>query len=80
MLHKTLEDVILLLMKGSIFIEGPVSLLPSVYALSKLIFGSSSHMIYVDCTNLVNINELVIHISVTIFLSWIQIRPYICPL
>ena len=80
MLHENLDGVILILIKGSIFIKGPVSLLPSVCAPTKILFGAIYHMIYVAWTKLVIINDLVTHHSVRMFLGWLQIRTCICPL
>ena len=66
-----------LLMKASILLKGPVSLLPSVSALSKLLFCASCHVVCVAWTKVVIIYELVAHYSVTVFLGWLQVRPYI---
>ena len=80
MLNNTLKDVILFLMQGIIFIGGKVSILLSVCELSKLLFGSICHVIYVAWTKVVIVNVLVTHPYVTMFLGWLQIRPCICPL
>ena len=77
--NKTFKDFMLIFMQGSIFLEGLVSLLPIVYALRKLLLRASWHMVYVDWTKVVIIDELETHPSVTMFLSWIQVRLYICP-
>ena len=69
--HKTLEDVMLLLIQGSIFLEGQVYLLLSVCALSKLIFGAICLMIYVAYTKVLIINELVTHPSAMMFHGWL---------
>ena len=79
-LHKTLENVMLILMQGSIFLEGLVPLLPSVYALIKLLLHARFHMFYVAWTKVVIIDEIVNHPSVTMFLGWLQVRPCICTL
>ena len=68
-LHKTLENVMLILMQGSIFLEGLVPLLPSVYALIKLLLHARFHMFYVAWTKVVIIDEIVNHPSVTMFLG-----------
>ena len=67
----------LLLMQGIIFLKSPVSILPSVCELSKILFGDSCHMIYVDWTELVIMNELISHPPDTMFIRWIKIRPLI---
>ena len=75
MIHETTEDVILILIQGRIFLEGPASVLPSICALSKLLFGARCHIIYVVWSRVLIMDELVTHPSVTLFLGWIQIRP-----
>ena len=67
----------MLLIQGSILLEGPVSLLPSVSALIKLILCASRHVVYVYWNQVVILYELVAHSSITIFLGWIQIHPHI---
>ena len=61
-------------MQGSIILEGTVYLIPSLCAMSKLIFCDSCHMVDVAWTKILIIYELVAHPSVTIFLGWIQER------
>ena len=63
----------LLLTKGSIFLEGPVSLFPSVSALSKFLLRASCHVVYVAWTNVVIIYEFVSNSTITMFLDWIQV-------
>ena len=67
----------MILMQGSIFLEGLVPLLPSVYALIKLLLHARFHMFYVAWTKVVIIDEIVNHPSVTMFLGWLQVRPCI---
>ena len=67
-------------MQGSIFLEGPVSILHSVCELSKLLFGASFYMVCDSWTKVVIIDELLTHPSVIIFLGWLHIRPCIFPL
>ena len=67
----------LILMQGSIFNEGPVSISPSVGALRNLLLCASQHGVYVLWTNIVIVYEILSHPSIMMFLAWIQIRPCI---
>ena len=67
----------LLHVKGSILLEGPIYLSPNVSVLSKLLLCASRHVVYVDCTKVVIIYELVDHPSIMMFIEWIQLRPCI---
>ena len=66
-----------LLMKASILLKGPVSLLPSVSALINILLHASLHVFYGAWTQVVIVYELVAHSYITMFLVWIRIRPRI---
>ena len=70
----------MLLMQGNIILEGPVSILPSVSALIKLLLRSSCHVVYIAWTQVMIVYEIVADSSITMFLDWLQIRPHILSL
>ena len=64
-------------MQGSILLEVPVSLFPSVRLLRNIFLRASRHVVYVAWTQVMVVYELVSYYFITIFLSWIQICPHI---
>ena len=70
----------LLLMQYSIFLEGSVSLFPSVNSLSNLLLHAIRHVVYFSCGKVVIVCELVSHSSITMFIGWLHIRTRILSL
>ena len=58
----------LLFMQGSILLKGPVSLLPSVSALSNILLHASLHVFYGAWTQVVIVYKLVAHPYITMFI------------
>ena len=59
----------LLLMRGSILLAGPVSLIYSLISLRNILLGTSCHVFYVAWTQVIIVYKLVAHSSITIFLG-----------
>ena len=59
----------LLFMKGSILIEGPVSILPIVSALGELLICAIHHVIYLAWNQVMALYELVDHFLITMLLG-----------
>ena len=62
-------------MQGSIFLEGPIPLFPSISALGELLLRFIRHVVYVAWTKLMIIYELVAQSSITILLGWLEVFP-----
>ena len=76
-IFQTIKDVVLLLMQGIILIECPLSVIPSVCELGKLLYLSICHMVDVYWTKIMIIYEIITPPYVTIFIGWLQVRPCI---
>ena len=59
----------LFLMKGSILLEGTVSLFSRLSALINILLRTSCHVVYVAWTQVIIVYKLVAHFSITIFLG-----------
>ena len=73
MLLYALQDVVMVLLQGSIFIKGPIPLIPSVTSLGKLLLRTSFHVVYIAGAQVIIVNEPESQSPITVLLSWLEV-------
>ena len=70
-----LQDIVMFLVQGSIFLKALITLFPSVTALGELLLCTSRHVINFSGSQVMILNEPEYQSPITMLLSRLKVRP-----